>query len=79
MSSDISRQRFDPTNDFSAVLMQQGRVLLDADWNEWMEIINRRLRQGKTYEDFREAWPGMTQSFYLEVAGGAPWNISRSA
>jgi hypothetical protein len=48
MSSDISRQRFDPTNDFSAVLMQQGRVLLDADWNEWMEIINRRLRAETT-------------------------------
>jgi hypothetical protein len=44
MSSDISRQRFDPTNDFSSVLMQQGRVQLDADWNEWNEILDRRFR-----------------------------------
>jgi Family of unknown function (DUF6519)/Right handed beta helix region len=44
MSSDISRQRFDAKNDFSGVLMQQGRVLLDADWNEWLEIIDRRRR-----------------------------------
>ena len=44
MSSDISRQRFDPANDFSSVLMQQGRVQLDADWNEWNEILDRRRR-----------------------------------
>lgn len=44
MSSDFSRQRFDPHNDFAAVLMQQGRVLLDADWNEGVEILDRRLR-----------------------------------
>ena len=44
MSSDISRQRFNPANDFSSVLMQQGRVQLDADWNEWAEILDRRWR-----------------------------------
>src|SRR5438874_13025585 len=44
MSSDISRQRFDPANDFSNVLMQQGRVQLDADWNEWNEILDRHWR-----------------------------------
>lgn len=44
MSTDISRQRFDPNHDFSAVLMQQGRVLLDADWNEAVEILDRRRR-----------------------------------
>ena len=44
MSSDLSRQRFNPANDFSSVLMQQGRVQLDADWNEWNEILDRRWR-----------------------------------
>lgn len=44
MSSDISRQRFNPINDFSSVLMQQGRVQLDADWNERNEILDRRWR-----------------------------------
>jgi hypothetical protein len=44
MSSDISRQRFNPTNDFQNVLMQQGRVQLDAEWNEWNEILDRRWR-----------------------------------
>ena len=44
MSSDISRQRFNPTDNFSGVLMQQGRVQLDSDWNEWNEILGRRRR-----------------------------------
>ncbi len=48
MSSDISRQRFEPANDFAAVLMQQGRVLLDADWNEWVEILDRHFRAETT-------------------------------
>jgi hypothetical protein len=33
MSGDYSRVRFDPKKHFSGVLMQQGRVQLDADWN----------------------------------------------
>jgi len=44
MSGDYSRRRFDPNNDYSAVLMQQGRVQLDADWNEWAEALDRRQR-----------------------------------
>ena len=44
MSSDISRQRFDPANNFNSVLMQQGRVQLDADWNEWNDILDRHWR-----------------------------------
>ena len=44
MSGDYSRVRFDPKNDFSGVLMQQGRVQLDADWNELVELLDRRLR-----------------------------------
>ncbi|MFB3921958.1 MAG: DUF6519 domain-containing protein [Terriglobia bacterium] len=44
MAGDYSRERFDPKLDFSAVFMQQGRVQLDADWNELIEILNRRLR-----------------------------------
>lgn len=44
MSGDYSRQRFDPRNHFSAVLMQQGRVQLDSDWNEMAELFDRRFR-----------------------------------
>jgi hypothetical protein len=41
---DFSRFPFDPRKHYSAVLMQQGRVQLDADWNAWADILNHRLR-----------------------------------
>ena len=34
MKGDFTRLTFDPAKHFSRVLMQQGRVQLDADWNE---------------------------------------------
>ena len=33
MKGDFTRDLFDPTRHYSGVLMQQGRVQLDADWN----------------------------------------------
>jgi hypothetical protein len=44
MGADLSRVRFDAFRDHSGVVMQQGRLLLDADWNEQVAIIDRRLR-----------------------------------
>lgn len=44
MGADLSRVRFDGRQDHSGVVMQQGRVLLDADWNELVASIDRRLR-----------------------------------
>jgi hypothetical protein len=38
MHADLTRWTFDPTNGYRAVLMQQGRVLLDAEWNEQAAI-----------------------------------------
>ena len=38
MKGDFSRQTFDQTKHYTAVLMQQGRVQLDADWNEQQAI-----------------------------------------
>ncbi len=43
MTSDISRQTFDVTRHYSQVVMQQGRVQLDADWNEQQEMLQYRL------------------------------------
>ena len=36
--TDISRSTFDPKKRYSSVWMQQGRVQLDADWNEQADI-----------------------------------------
>jgi hypothetical protein len=44
MSADVSRVRFDPRRDHAGVVLQQGRVLLDADWNELVEILDRQIR-----------------------------------
>lgn len=46
MGADISRVRFDALRDLSGVVLQQGRLLLDADWNELVAIVERRLRAG---------------------------------
>lgn len=44
MQGDFSRDSFDPRRIFSRVLCQQGRVALDADWNEMQAIQLRLLR-----------------------------------
>ncbi|MCA9933417.1 MAG: hypothetical protein KC415_05805 [Anaerolineales bacterium] len=44
MKGDFSRVTFDQTKHFSQVLMQQGRVQLDADWNEQAAILLHYMR-----------------------------------
>lgn len=44
MSGDYSRFSFDPRRNYSAVLLQQGRVLLDQDWNEQSAMASRTFR-----------------------------------
>ncbi|NEO43232.1 MAG: hypothetical protein F6K55_03540 [Moorea sp. SIO4A3] len=42
MKGDFTRWTFDPSNRYSSVRLQQGRVLLDADWNEQLDIMAHR-------------------------------------
>src|SRR6266571_3166052 len=44
MKADFTRVTFDPTKHYSRVLMQQGRVQLDADWNEQAAILLHYLQ-----------------------------------
>lgn len=39
MKGDFSRDTFDPLKHFTRVLMQQGRVQLDSDWNEQTSLL----------------------------------------
>src|SRR5690349_1269515 len=39
MKGDFTRDTFDERNRFTRVLMQQGRVQLDADWNEQVSAL----------------------------------------
>jgi hypothetical protein len=71
MSGDYSRKTFDPLRDFSGVLMQQGRVQLDADWNELVGIVSRRLRAETTDIIGRGTVPKETPNgFKIEIGGG---------
>ena len=44
MSGDYTRFSFKPLKDYSGLFKQQGRVDLDSDFNELIEIIDRRWR-----------------------------------
>ena len=60
MTFDTSRSTFDPWNDYSAVVMEQGRVQLDSDWNEWLAEISRRTRAGTLDLVGRAGYPPTT-------------------
>ena len=42
MKGDFTRSTFKPEKHYSGVRMQQGRVQLDADWNEQIDITAHR-------------------------------------
>ncbi len=44
MKGDFTRETFNPRDHFNRVLMQQGRVMMDADWNE-QEAIEAHLER----------------------------------
>lgn len=44
MTIDVTRDTFNPKKAFSRVIMQQGRVQLDADWNEQTAILLHMIR-----------------------------------
>jgi len=44
MKDDFTRDSFDATKHYSRVMLQQGRVQLDADWNEQTSIVLHYLR-----------------------------------
>jgi hypothetical protein len=45
VKADCTRNSFDPLKHYSRVLMQQGRVQLDADWNEQTAIVLHFVRR----------------------------------
>lgn len=48
MAGDYSRKVFNPEKHYHGVLMQQGRVQLDADWNEQLDIQQYRTETQTT-------------------------------
>jgi len=71
MSGDYSRERFDLFKDYSGVRMQQGRVQLDADWNEFGDLIDRRWRAETTDIIGRAVVPKETpDGFRIQITAG---------
>jgi hypothetical protein len=72
MSFDLSRIRFDARRDFLGVVMQQGRVQLDADWNEWVAQLGRRLQAGSLDTFGGNVVPRITpDGFQIQIVGAS--------
>src|SRR5947208_4780847 len=86
MGADVSRVRFDPLQDFAGVVLQQGRLLLDADFNEYVALLDRRLRAetcdltsfGPDPDHAGVAWvPRQTPDGFRVTASGGKLTIGR--
>jgi hypothetical protein len=78
MAGDYTRFTFDPRRRYSGVWMQQGRVQLDADWNEAVEIVKHGVRTLALDTFGRVGVPALTtpDAFLIGVLGGAPADLS---
>ena len=72
MKGDYSRDTFDPAKHFSRVLMQQGRVQLDADWNEQGAILLHYLQA--LAADLIGAYGGPKDELGFEIGPVSPEN-----
>ncbi len=74
MSNDLSRTTFNPLDDYFGVVMQQGRVQLDADWNTMVDQFKRRIQAGSLDTFSRSIVPRVTPDGFL--IDGAPADIT---
>ena len=75
MSFDKSRFTFDPWNDYCGVVMQQGRVQLDSDWNEWLAELSRRIQAGTLDTLGRAVYPATTPfAFHIQASNSGGTN-----
>ena len=72
MNGDLTRDRFDVRNGFTAVRAQQGRVTLDADHNEQVDIQLDDTRQGRRDVIGESGAPADEPGFGVTVVAGAP-------
>jgi hypothetical protein len=71
VSFDTSRFTFDPFKNYSGVVMEQGRVQLDSDWNDWLAELSRRIQAGTLDILGHAAYPPTTPfAFLMSFIGG---------
>jgi hypothetical protein len=72
MSADISRIRDNPLLDFAGVDLKQGGVLVDADFNELVAVVDRRLRAASSDILGRSTVSSTTpDAFKLSIVAGS--------
>lgn len=72
MNGDYSRSTHDPRDGDSAVLLQQGRILTDADWNEQAAHTQRRVQAEALDTIGRAGVPSETpDGFKISLSAGA--------
>src|SRR5262245_34537046 len=70
MNGDFTRLTFKPDRHYSGVRLQQGRLLLDADWNEQVDILSHRAETGLLDSIGRCGGPLHDAGFALRAAAG---------
>jgi len=77
MKADIGRMTFDPAKHFTRVVLQQGRVQVEADWNEQVAILLDAVRA--LAADLVGPWGGSPRAFRVDTVGGVPRDVSLGA
>ena len=78
MAGDYSRNSFDSLRDFSGLFFQQGHPTLDSDWNEWVELVDRRMCAETVDTIGRATVPRETPAgFAITAAAGPTLTIGR--
>ena len=76
MSFDNSRFTFNPRKDYAGVVMQQGRVQLDSDWNEWLAEVIRRTQAEHLDTLGRAVYPATTPfAFHITASSSGGTNV----
>ncbi|MEN0068203.1 MAG: DUF6519 domain-containing protein [Myxococcota bacterium] len=77
MHGDLSRVLFDPTRSWTSVRLQQGRVLLDADFNEATDLVHHDVRTARIYtigpSGTPDDEPGFGITNTLQIEPGRYW------
>jgi|GEM_PF-2720230 len=74
MKGDFSRLTFKPAHQYKRVLMQQGRVQLDADWNEQSAIFWQRIEAEAKDLIGSSGAPEAASGFGISVHAGLSFN-----
>jgi hypothetical protein len=77
MKGDFSRLTFNPRKRYSSVRMQQGRLLLEADWNEQLDIEEHDQRTERIDVIGQTGVPKLDAGF--GVSAGASGDLTLSA